>query len=338
MPGKIFSIFQWEIIALISIAFNAYSEGSRQLNTGCTSFSTVIYMCNDFTGHCSNTGGFRSQFATYNSTRSAPENDRLYFVTRANEFVYMGFNGNSSGGNPPPNIVYRICDNTGNVVYPESVLPTSSTGFISSISQACNGPNQLLPPPGNTGYDAIEWIPPSAGIYYIEFSQKNVNGFVYGVFIMELFDITIYNTVTSTIKPGRLYSKSWQLSETNDFTGINYILSDDSIITSVEFNSMRGGAWIQYANQTGCGNTNWTNDRKSLFNQQALFPQYKVFLNCPDTDVFPVNKSLGKIIPPDPYGNRNCNGSIDFIVNVDKAGYSEDGPEFYSCKLHAGDP
>jgi len=324
MPGKIFSIFQWEIIVLISVAFNAYSEGSKELNSNFV-LSTTLYMCNDYAGHCNNTGGIRSEFATYDASRSAPENDRLYFVMLANEVVYMGFNGNPSGGNPQPKIVYRICDNTGNVVYPESDLPTSDNyiGFIPSLLQDYYGPDQLLPPPPNQGYTALEWTPPAAGTYYIEFSQKNTNGFVYGVFLMNLLDITIYNTATSTIKPGRLYSKSWQLSETNDFTGINYILSDDSIITSVEFNSMRGGAWIQYANRTGCGNTNWAVDRNSLFNQQALFPQYKLFLNCPDTDVFPVSKNLGKIIRPDPYGNRNCDGSIDFIVNVDKAGYLE---------------
>ena len=129
-------------LAVICMCFvcSGYSEGSKQLNTGCSGIqSTILYLCNDFAGHCNSTGGIRSQFAVYSSTQSTTTDERLYFVTQANEDVYMGFSGSPSGG---AHIVFRICDNTGTVVYTEQNLPTASPGYISTLSQACNGPNQ----------------------------------------------------------------------------------------------------------------------------------------------------------------------------------------------------
>ncbi|MCX6281374.1 MAG: gliding motility-associated C-terminal domain-containing protein [Bacteroidetes bacterium] len=317
---KRFSIFiSAFILFLVSFSLGGYSEGSKQLNKGCLVFATYLYICNDFTNHCTDTNGIRSQFAAYDATHSAPDDSKLCFVTRANEVVYMGFNGSPSDTITGLDIVYRICDSTGAVVYTEDYLPkaSGSTGFITYLEQACEGPNQISST--GTGYDAIEWTPPRPGTYYIEFSEKYDGSFYYGRFLLGLLDITIYDNATSLVKPGRLYSKAWQCASI-DFTGINFILSDDGIVTSAEFAGMNGGGWIQYANQTGCGNTNWVEDRKSLFNRQALFPQYKVFLSSPDPDVFPIATSLGQIIPPDPSGTRSCDGTIDYIVNVDKAG------------------
>jgi len=308
------------------ISFQGFSEGTKQLNIGCSgNMSTNLYLCNNFTNHCNTTGGVRSEFAVYDATRSGGANDRLYLVTQANEIVYMGFQG------APPNntkIVFRIKDaTTNNIVLAEQDLPiaSSTSGFITNLIEACNGPNQLLGPPATAGYDAMEWTPPAPGTYYIEFCLRSTNSGNYttGQFDIDYFDITVYNSSTSSVKDGRLYSKSWQFSEISNFTGINYILSDDGIVTSIEFNNMDGGAWVQYANQTGCGASNWITSRNSLWNQQALFPQYKVFLNSPDPTAFTIATTLGTIIPPDPYGIRDCNGTIDFIVNVDKAGNVE---------------
>ena len=304
------------------LPFSGFPEGSKELNTFCSGAqTTILYLCNNFTNQCSTTGGLRSQFAVYDATQSATPDNRLYFITQANEIVYMGFKCASPGTNNK--VVFRIRDATDNIVVPEQDLPTASTGYISTLTQACNGPNQTLPPPANTGYDAYAWTPGTPGTFYIEFSLKNKNtgAFVLTQFNIDLFDITIYNTASSAIQAGRLYSKSWQFDEVAPhFTGVNYILSDDGIVTSTQFSAMQGGAWIQYANQTGCGNTNWMTDRKSLFNQQALFPQYKIFLNSPDPTVFTIATTLGQIVAPYPYGVRNCDGTINFIVNVDKTG------------------
>lgn len=306
-------------LALSSIGFG---EGTKELNINCTgNMITNLYLCNNFSTHCNNSG-YRNQFAVYDATQSTSDAEKLFFVTQANEVVYMGF----QEGNTPNNthIVFRIKNSAGTVVFAEQNMPTASPGYIANLTQACNGPNQTLPPPATSGYDALVFTPPAAGTYYIEFSLKsNSSGaYVSNQFDVDYFDLTVYNTSTSTVKLGRLYCKSWQFSALNSpyFTGQNYILSDDGIVTSIQFSQMQGGAWIQFANQTGCGITNWVNDRKSLFNQQALYPQYKVFLNSPDPNVFTIATTLGQIIPPDPYGVRHCDGTVDFIVNVDKAG------------------
>ncbi|MCX6269604.1 MAG: hypothetical protein NTW16_20000 [Bacteroidetes bacterium] len=299
-------------------------EGTKELNSNSIQ-STELYLCNDFAGHCSSGAGLRSQFATYTDTESAGDLERLYFVTlNANEVVYLGFKGSTFSA-PARKIVYRIMNLAGAIQGTEQSLPTSGTGYISTFSQALNGPNQL----GTTnGYDAIVFTPPVPGTYYIEFSVRytsNNNIFI-GDFNLLLFDLTVGNTITHLAKRGRLYSKSWQFYETSEFYSKNYIISDDSIVTSVQFTGVQGGHWIQYCNQTGCGNlpADWITNRKSLYNAQALFPQYKIFLNEPDPVLFPPATTLGQFVAPVPYGVQNCQtGHIVFHVAVNKAGNAE---------------
>ncbi len=304
-------------------------EGTKELNSNNVQ-STSLNLCNDFINHCSSSSGIRSQFATYDNSQSANDVDRLYFVTtNSNEAVYMGFqSGAFSPANPARHIVFRIKNLAGTVVLAEQALPTSGSGYISSFAQALNGPNQLPLPALTNGYNALIFTPPAPGSYFIEFSVRrdDNNNFYTGNFSIALFDLTVGNTVTHSAKPGRLYSKSWQFVESNSFYGKNYIISDDSIVTSAQFSGMQGGRWVQYCNQTGCGNSsaNWITSRKSLYNQQALFPQYKIFLNNPDSVVFPSATTLGQIVAPLPYGVQNCTtGHILFHVAVNKPGNVE---------------
>ncbi|MEI6173926.1 MAG: FISUMP domain-containing protein [Bacteroidota bacterium] len=323
-------IFLIVFLSILAIP-SAFAEGTPQLNSNNVQ-STVLYICNDFAGHCSSGAGIRSQFAAYDNTQSATDAERLYFATLSDEHVYLGFQGAISGGN---HIVFRIKNLAGAVVLAEQNLPTSGTGYISNFSQAVNGPNQLPQPPITSGYNAIEFIPLTPGTYYIEFSARNNgNNAIYtGDFNLTLFDITVGNAATHEEKPGRLYSKCWQFYETVNFTGKNYFISDDGIVTSAQFSGMSGGHWIQYCNQTGCGNSSaaWITNRKSLYHQQALFPQYKIFLNSPDPVVFPPATTLGQLIAPLPYGLQNCQtGHIVFHVTVDKPGNAEIGLTFPS--------
>jgi len=322
----------WFLI-LIGLLFGAVAgrgEGTKELNTNNVQ-STDLYICNDFATHCTSGAGLRSQFAAYDNTQSAADADRLYFVTlNANEVVYMGFKGGglTNPVTPARHIVYRIKNMAGTIVQAEQNLPTSGTGFISTFAQAQNGPNALILTPPYNGYDALVFTPPTPGTYYIEFSAKTDAGstFYIGNFELSLFDITVGNTVTHVAKPGRLYSKSWQFYESSNFYGKNYIISDDSIVTSAQFSGMSGGHWIQYCNQTGCGSSslNWITNRKSLYNQQALYPQYKIFLNEPDPVLFPPAVTLGQIVAPLPYGVQNCvTGHVLFHVNVNKPGNVE---------------
>jgi uncharacterized protein (TIGR02145 family) len=317
-------------VLFLFVTLSGKGEGTRELNSNSVQ-STELYICNDFTNHCTSSAGLRSQFAAYDNTQSAVDVDRLYFVTsNASEVVYMGFNGSglTNPNNPQRHIVFRIKNLAGSIVLAEQYLPTSGTGYISTFSQAWNGPNQLILTPPYNGYTAMVFTPPSAGTYFIEFSirRDDNNNFYTGSCSLALFDITVGNTSTHLAKPGRLYSKSWQFNESTRFYGKNYFISDDSIVTSAQFSGLDGGHWNQYCNQTGCGNNSddWITNRKSLYDEQALFPQYKIFLNEPDPALFPSASTLGQIVAPLPYGVQNCqNGHIVFHVNVTKPGNAE---------------
>jgi uncharacterized protein (TIGR02145 family) len=305
------------ILGLFFFQDKVFSEGSKELYIG--THNTWLFMCTNNVNHCNN-GGDRTPFATFGCT----EPDRLYFSTlTSQETVFMGFKGHPEDAGAH-HIVFEIRDMSGTVVFPEMSLPTAGTGYIPSINEARVGPIQIY---GAGGYTAIDFHPATPGTFYIEFAMRNnSNGTFYNNGInIDLFDITIQDTVAGVVKPGRLNSKSWQFYENGAHcSATTYIYSVDSIITSCAFNDMQGGIWVQFCNQWGCANTgNFVQDRKSLSNQ-VLLPQFKIFLNNPDIILYPPATTLGQIVPPQPYGIQNCNsGHIDYYVNVDKPGAVE---------------
>ena len=319
MRNKYLLGFLFSFILFVLPGSRSLAEGSKELYI--TTHNTGLYCCNDIVGFCNSGGnGNRSQFAVYDCI----EEDRLYFITvDPNETVYMGFNGSGAGmGN---HLVFRIKDITGTIVFTEANLPTAGTGFIPSIAEARVGPSQKY---GVSGYTAINWHPAVPGVYYVEFNRKTAAGVVStGGFNIDLIDITVYDTVNSLVKPGRLNSKAWQFTESGNCSAKTYVYSNDSIITSAEFNNMDGGTWIQFCNQWGCTNTgNFSVDRKSLFHPAAstYLPQFKIFVNPPDQTIFHPATTLGQIVSPAPWGERNCNtGHIIFHVTVNKPGNVE---------------
>ncbi len=302
---------------------NVHSEGAKEISV--SGHQVNLYLCNDYVTFCNN-GGLRNPFAIYDCA----EPDRLYFSTAGtNEIVYMGFQQGTDIGNNN-HLVFRIRDLAGNIVYPETTVPIAGTGYIANIGQADVGPFQIY---GSGGYTAFDWHPATPELFYLEFMRKNSsNTNLTGGFTINMIDITVYDSVALQVKPGRLYSKAWQFYQEGNLSnagtgyyGTNYIYSSDSIVTSAVFQDLRGGIWVQFCNQWGCANTgNFTNDRKSLHNQQAFVPEYPIFVNSPDSLLYPSATTLGQIVPPDPYGDRNCNnGNIIFHVNVNKAGNAE---------------
>ncbi|MDT8394037.1 MAG: PKD domain-containing protein, partial [Bacteroidales bacterium] len=308
------------IIAIIPNLLRA--EGSHEVWRDLPNHATYLYLCNDLGGHCSWLGS-RSNFAVYD----CDPDERLYFsIENTDEDIYFGFRGDMVTNNT--RIVYRIRNELATIVYPEADLPTAGQGYINNIAEARVGPLQLS---GAGGYDALQFTPPAPGVYYIEFSLINnsTGNRVNDVFYIELFDITVYNTVAAEIKTGRLYSKSWQFydGETPGWgqpwkvnSSSFYIYSSDSIITSVTYDEMEGRAWLMFCNQFGCQNTgNFVIDRMSLQNQQAFVPEYRIFLNVPDSNLFPPASTTGQIIPPT-WAEAFCDGTKIFHVTVDKAG------------------
>ena len=281
------------------------AEGSKEIYVGND-------ICRLFLDGYNGPNPIHINFAVYDCLDS----ERLKIdVNSTDEIIYLGFNGQTY---PDRHIVYRIKDLDGTIVKPQKPLATAGTGFINNIGEARAGPIALGNP---AGYNAEVWTPPDVGTYYIEFQlvlNSTGNPVQIGS-IIRYFDITVANSITNTAIPGRLYSQGWQ------FDGIHcspkfFIYSSDSIITSVEFNDMHGGYWHLFCNQTGVGTTgNFYEDRKSRLNEFVFLPEYNIFLNEPDSVLFPPTTALGQI-----YGDVNvqpyCDGTIDFSVNVDKSG------------------
>lgn len=309
------------LFVIILESLSVKGEGSKEIYV--SGHDIDLYLCNDAITHCNN-GGIRNPFAIY----GCDEPDRLYLITKnLNELVYFGFQqGTDVGFNN--HVVFRILDLAGNIVYPETTVPTSGTGYINNIAEADVGPIQIY---GAGGYTAIDWHPATAGTFYIEFMRKrnSNNNDVTGGFTLGLIDFTVYDSVALQVNAGRLFSKAWQFQQEGNLSnpgtgyyGTNYVYSFDSIVTSAAFTDCRGGIWVQFCNQWGCANTgNFASDRKSLDNQQAFVPEYPIFLNPPDSTLYPSASTLGQIVPPAPWGQANCTtGDIIFHVTVNKTG------------------
>jgi len=99
-----------------------------------------------------------------------------------------------------------------------------------------------------------------------------------------------------------------------------YIYTDDGIVDKLNINSWNGGTFTTYCNPWGVTNTgNWTIDRKSMDSWPSAgdLPQYKIFLNNPDSSVFPTGE-LGQIC--DVSTHSDCDGTIDILIKVTKPG------------------
>ena len=255
-------------------------------------------------------------FATYN----APAVNRLNIhICTAGEKIFFGFN------QPDNDVYFRLKDPSGNIVIAAQAIPTSGAGFISTYNQAVAGPAQIV---GAAGYNAMSYTSLLAGDYYLEFNTGSAttlpanpaNGNAQRIF--DLFDVTVVDG--TTIKPGRLWSYSWDINTqatTNPFTAKMYILSKDSIVTSIDFNGMQPYGAVITANSTGLTNTgNLVVDRASKIGDYSS-PEYKIFLNDPDRVCFPTGVFGSIIAPTVVTGCDPANRCINITVN--KAGKTE---------------
>ena len=265
---------------LLLFCFSSIAEGTKELRPTASDFGSLqIY----------DRGRL---FATYN----APAMDRLYVhICSPGEIIYFGFK------QPDNDVFFRLKDPSGNIVpaYTSQPVPNSGAGYIATYNQAVTGPAQIA---GAGGYNAMSYTALVAGDYYFEFNTGSAttppanpaNGNAQRFF--DLLDITVASGAVA--KPGRLWSYSWDINTTatnNPFTGKMYILSTDSIVTSIDFNGMQPFGAVIAANSTGLSNTgNLVTDRKSKVGNFSV-PEYKIFLNDPDRNCYPTG-SFGNII------------------------------------------
>lgn len=288
---------KFSLLILFSFIFfsQGFSEGTKEIRPASTDNGYVVL-----------DPGW-SPFATYGCPTTSRLNIRICNI---GEKVYFGFN------QPNNDVKFRIKDSSGVIVVPQTNVPNTGSGYISSYNRAVAGPSAIV---GASGYDAMSFTATKTGDYYIEFLLPNGNPRRE----FDLFDITVASAANVPIK-GRIWSQSWMMSTksfTNAFKGLMYIYADDGIVTSLNFNGMQPYVFVLNANMTGTGNTgNPDLDRQSKVGS-STYPKYKVFLNDPDQSCFPTGQ-FGKITAPTTVSG--C-PPTNFCLNVfvDKPGFAQ---------------
>ena len=271
------------------------AEGTKQLKPDTT------YYCDLYIQPGSS--GF-SCFAT----QTCNDDQKLFVrVGNASEKIYLGF------GN---NLTFRIKRN-GIVVFGPVTVTVNSIGYIKYYSQAIFGPNVLGPP----GYNALVFYPGSAADYSIEFDQTSVGKFDISVIDTAIFPLAQIN--------GRLWSKDWgfntgTISVPKDaFLATQYIYSDDSVVTSIYYNQMRGHLFDVTSTSNGCYPPPMPFDSSCRSRPgNHHYAQYKIFLCNPDSLQFPTG-TLGNIINGNVNVVQQCDGSFTFSFWVNKPGRVE---------------
>lgn len=300
-------------VILIMLTVNLWAEGTKQLEPkpGEPDSFCKVMLSKSIYNH-------RIPFALVNCTPDYRLNIRIN--DHNSEKIYIGFGKAINYYDTVQvigNVFYQLRDPSGNIVPGQSLqlIPSSAgqSGYILTRSQANAGPDINNSNP--SGYVPIEIDPSMNGDYYIEFSLDCEE------FQFMYFDISVANG--TSVFPGRLWSKSWQLSSglltsNNHSDALFYIYTNDSIVTKFDCNSLRGGVWTIYSNEWGCSTTGeWRDRRKSIPGNASLRPEHMIFLNEPDISLFP-SGTIGQMQSAELV--NLCDTVLYFGVRVNKRG------------------
>ncbi|PIY10319.1 MAG: hypothetical protein COZ18_06160 [Flexibacter sp. CG_4_10_14_3_um_filter_32_15] len=306
---------------LLFINFSSFGEGTAELmpigdgGTGVQSARVVIQIWDRVN---------RLSFTYF-----APPEQRLYVHAETGEVVHYAFGAQDINNG----LYYRIrrYDSITNAVVDviaSTPMPTTGVGFIQNYAQAVAGPSALV---GAAGYNALSFAAPAAGDYWIEFNigatPNSTNASRVNVRI-HFFDVTVYSPSASNanangIVKGRLFSQSWDLNTlngSNPFLATMFPYTPDRITLSVDFNGIRPVGFVVNMNQFGTRNTgNSATDRLSRGGNESL-PQYPIFLNNPDSLIYPTGKVPDLTISD--VEARDC-GEYVVRVEINAAGFVE---------------
>lgn len=299
------------LLALVIIMPSVRAEGTKQIMPSPTSHGRVI-VYPEF-----------NDFAIVGGNADCRLNIR---VNNTSETIYLGFGLVFDGSeNLINDVCFQVVAPNGTVVYGNTYtpVPTSGAGYIASYSQAIAGPSTMAA----GGYNAIAIHPTMTGDYRIEFIYPNMFGLGERR-EFSFFDITVANAANQAIN-GRLWSKGWQFSvgislTTNDpydhrFEGKLYVYSDDGVVSALDLNNIQPLVFLISCNDFGTYNTgNFSQDRKSIYGKSVI-PQYKLFLNDPDSICFPTG-ALGAFVQEPTFTGCSAAG-LTFNVNVNTDGY-----------------
>ncbi len=268
----------------------------------------------------------RDPFAVYGSTIAETYRLYIHIENPLTEKIYFGL-GQRRGSNVAVN-GWRIQRPDGLSNLFQASIPTAGVGFINTYQEAYYGPKALHP----LGYEANVAQPDVAGDYFMNFEINNNTSRTF-----DYFDITVVNTLTNQPIPGRVFSKNWQIATYDEdgniysFKGLMYIYTNDHIVTQLNPNGLDGRYFSFASNESGCSQVTPTNPadqaRKSTSGRHT-YPQFKVFLNVPNSDSY-IYGTLGSLLPEPPAAPyldivKTCaDGKIAFTFEVSAAGTAE---------------
>lgn len=320
--SSFFCVFVIHFVWLIP-STSLYAEGTAEVapNSSITVFDgTTNQSTNDRAALFINHDAY-GNFAYEGNT---DRNSRLYFHISDvhTEIVYLGFSrANSSYELHPDSLFSRV---RFRIMAPDGTHVTnwgphnrtgtstgngyqrlnSSSANISSHAAALAGPNTVTT--GTGGYTPFTFDPSALGLsqtgdYYIEFLNSNDAQ----PFLIEWWDITVATEQggLDTPIPGRVWAYNWSFFAPNDygfpnrpFNGSFHVMAPalgqpgNYYVTRLDFD----GAGFQPAafnvafNSTGTSRTDdVVEDRKSFENGNSTTPEYRVFLNDPDINIWP---------------------------------------------------
>ncbi|MBN2746861.1 MAG: T9SS type A sorting domain-containing protein [Bacteroidales bacterium] len=317
------SILLLFVFTFLIISTKLFGEGTKEVMPN-TSNGTALHI------------GPQWQTGPY---RGAPTDNRVYFTIKdyTTERFYFGLNGRmrtpSSG--TVSDDYFRIVSESGSQVVAPTQVPNSGPGFISTHTEAVNGPDIGS---YTAGYTPIVFTPTANGTYYIELYRSTnggssavttSSGEVYYIY----FDFTVATTSNQRFD-GRVYSRNWSFITYNpvspytpsinySFQGSVYGYTTDSMVNKVDFASgFRPLGFNIQMNYEGVNNTgDFAEDRKSEYVgaiTASIVNPYQVFLNQPDTSVFKVSGVTSQpIITGNIYG---CEGDYYIPYYISRPG------------------
>ncbi len=303
------------IIYLLAFGTTVKAEGTKQLVpvSKRPDAAGKLYLSHN------NNPAVQNSYSTFGQLNADPEYRIMYTVNSLTEIVYLGFNSSDVNASNQGEYKYYIRQPNNVLLGPYAFPISGNNGYIVNYAQADAGPSMINP----SGYVPIVLSPAMTGDYSIEFifPEPSANN---GTLTIKYFDITVASLVAAVpvAIPGRVWSRSWQVNvefNSESFYGSFYIYSDDGIVTKFAADSMKTGTFSIFSNETGCSTTGtWEQRRKSVSYRVDALPQYKIFLNDPDA-IYPIG-TLGQIISATQQLPASCDGSVVFIVVVDKPG------------------
>lgn len=244
--------------------------------------------------------------------QATPANRLWFSIGATTEVVYLGMQWLY----PTPGR-FLIKNSAGIKVLDTTDVPTAGAGYIASYYKAIAGPQPVAP----GGYNPLIFLPPAADDYFIEFIYTIIIGSNPPDAVLRYFDLTVTDAANYPIT-GRLWSRNWYLSTMGDsgqdvFRGKLYAYSDDQIVTGIDFNGMRPHLFRVGCNPNGCNDYEPFVLARMSRSENSVYPQYKIFLNDPDPNLFPtgVPGQLTSVTTTNP-----CDGTVSLAMEVTKAG------------------